>query len=321
MKCNFSLKQAVSVGVLSMGLLFLPQTSEAAYTQENLNNEMTMAVSWMQNAAEYRGLCYQAYNTALAQVKRAAAAHKAGQKPLAIVLDADETVLDNSAYQAGRIGTNNDYTTKEWTKWVNAAEALAMPGATDYLQAVDQLGVSIFYVTNRRMDTQYDGTVKNMKELGFPQVDKAHLLLKTDSGNKQARFDAVAAKYDVVVYMGDNAGDLPIGTYGKKQAVRNAIVDANKAKFGVQYILLPNPVYGDWEPGLYNELDGNYWALTPKQKSEVRNKTMRKWLSKEAREEKAKGHKTMIQQIDDENAAIEKKYGLPAGAIRDDIRS
>jgi len=321
MNKHVSLKKAVLAGVFSMGLVFLPQTSEAAYTQEDLNAEMTMAVSWMQNSAEYRELCYQAYNTALAQVQRAAAAHKAGAKPLAIVLDADETVLDNSAYQAGRIGTNEDYNTKEWTKWCNAAEALAMPGATDYLQAVDRLGVSIFYVTNRRMDTQYDGTAKNMKELGFPQVDKAHLLLKTTTSNKQPRFDEVAAKYDVVVYMGDNAGDLPIGTYGKKQAVRNALVDANKAKFGVQYIVLPNPVYGDWEPGLYNELDGNYWALTPKQKSEVRNKTMRKWLSKEAREAKAIGHKTLIQQIDDENAAIEKKYGLPAGAIHDDIRN
>ena len=295
----------------------------ASFSQEDLNDELMMAVGWMQNSAEYRELCYQAYNVALLQVKQAVANHKQGDKPLAIVLDADETVLDNSAFEAGLIDTDGAYSTKTWTEWCAAGEALAMPGATEYLQAVDKLGVQIFYVTNRSMDTQYEGSAANMKALGFPQIDKQHMLFKTTTSNKQPRYDAIEQKYDVVVYMGDNAGDLPIGTYHKKQTMRNAIIDANKNKFGLKYIVLPNPSYGDWEPAQYDEGDGNYWALSPKQKREVRNKALRKWVApteKKRMKTEATQH-SLVDQVKAEEAAIEKAHGLPAGAIANDIHS
>lgn len=251
---------------------------QPAYTQENLNAELTMAVAWMQNSAEYRELCYQAYNTALDQVVRAVAHHKDGDKPLAIVLDADETVVDNSAFEAGLIGTDNAYSNKNWDKWCAAAKASAMPGAANFLQSVDKLGVDIFYVTNRSMDTQYEGSAKNMKAMGFPQVDRKHMLFKTDTSNKQPRYDEVSKQYEVVVYLGDNAGDLPIGTYHKGQAERNAIVDAHKSEFGHRFIALPNPSYGDWEPALKKDGKfGDYWKLTPKEKSEARNASLKKW--------------------------------------------
>ncbi|WP_303105127.1 5'-nucleotidase, lipoprotein e(P4) family [uncultured Mitsuokella sp.] len=259
-----------------------PQTTFAAeaqaYTQQDLNAELTMAAAWMQNSAEYRELCYQAYNAALDQVVRAVAHHKAGDKPLAIVLDADETVLDNSAFEAGLIGTDNAYSNKNWDAWCAAAKATAMPGAAEFLQSVDKLGVDIFYVTNRSMKTQYDGSAKNMKAVGFPQIDREHMLFKTDTSNKQPRYDAVSQKYDVVVYLGDNAGDLPIGTYHKGQKERNALVDQHKAEFGHRFIALPNPTYGDWEPALKQDGKfGDYWKLTPEEKSKVRNEAMRKW--------------------------------------------
>ncbi len=259
-----------------------PSPVSAAVTQQDLNNELSMAVSWMQNSAEYRELCYQAYNVALERVEAAVKAHKPGDKPLAIVLDADETVLDNSAFEAGLIGTDNAYSTPLWTEWCKAADAVAMPGAAEYLQAVDKLGVAIFYVTNRSMDSQYEGTAKNMKAIGFPQADAEHLLLKTDTSNKQPRFDKVMETYDVVVFMGDNAGDLPIGTYHKGQDERNAIIDAKKAEFGRRFIALPNPSYGDWEPALLKKGNfGDYWKLTPEEKSKVRQETMRTWRPSE----------------------------------------
>ena len=283
-----SLLLAVTMGV---SVLAMPlSTSYAAdvpanYTQEQLNNEMGMAVAWFQNSAEYRELCYQAYNTALDRVKAAVANHKKGDKPLAIVLDADETVLDNSAFEAGLIGTGNAYSNATWDEWCAAAKATAMPGATEYLQAVDKLGVEIFYVTNRSMKTQYEGSVKNMKALGFPQVDKKHMLLKTDKSDKMERFQQVMKDYDVVVFMGDNTGDLPIGSYHKSQKERNALVDAHKSEFGKRFIVLPNPTYGDWEPAL--DKSGNYWKQTPAGKSEIRRKSLRTWRPLKSAQDKA----------------------------------
>ena len=184
---------------------------------------------------------------------------------------------------------------------------------------MDKLGVQIFYVTNRSMDTQYEGSARNMKELGFPQVDKTHMLFKTTTSNKQPRYDAIEAKYNVVVYLGDNAGDLPLGTYHKKQTQRNAIVDAHKDKFGFKYIALPNPSYGDWEPAQYENDDGNYWALSPKEKRAARKQALRIWVAptekKRIKEDKAKKATGLADQIAAENREIEKKHGLPEGAI------
>ena len=308
-------KQMLVAAALCVSFVGAPMAqapAEAAFTQQDLNDELMMAVGWMQNSAEYRELCYQAYNVALWQVKQAVAQHKQGAKPLAIVLDADETVLDNSAFEAGLIDTDSAYSTKTWNEWCAAGEALAMPGATDFLQAVDKLGVQI-------MDTQYEGSARNMKELGFPQVDKTHMLFKTTTSNKQPRYDAIEAKYNVVVYLGDNAGDLPLGTYHKKQTQRNAIVDAHKDKFGFKYIALPNPSYGDWEPAQYENDDGNYWALSPKEKRAARKQALRIWVAptekKRIKEDKAKKATGLADQIAAENREIEKKHGLPEGAI------
>ncbi len=273
-KKNLALAAVIGVSFFAAA----PAPANAAYTQEDLNDELTMAAAWMQNSAEYRELCYQAYNIALERVEAAVANHKPGDKPLAIVLDADETVVGNSAFESGLIGTDRSYSTKEWTAWCQAAKAAAMPGATEYLQAVDKLGVAIFYVTNRSMEDQYEGTAKNMKEIGFPQVDAEHLLLKTDNSNKQPRFDKVLEKYDVVVFMGDNAGDLPLGTYKKNQEERNGLIDANKKDFGRRFIAFPNPTYGDWEPALLKTGEfGDYWKLSPEEKSKARKAALKMW--------------------------------------------
>lgn len=250
----------------------------AAYTQQDINDEMIMAAAWMQNSAEYRELCYQAYNVALDQVVKAVAHHKKGDKPLAIVLDADETVLDNSAFEAGLIGTGNSYSSKTWKEWCDAGVARAMPGAAEYLQAVDKLGVEIFYASNRNVKDHLESSMRNFKAIGFPQADRKHMIFKTDTSNKQVRFDQVMKDYDVVVFMGDNAGDLPIGTYHKGQEERNALVDQHKAEFGKRFIVFPNPTYGDWEPALKKDGKfGSYWGLTPEQKSEVRKQSLRTW--------------------------------------------
>lgn len=243
--------------------------ARAASAQQTADAEV-MALLWMRTAAEYRALCYQGYNAAMAEIDRALVDSRR-DRPLAIVLDCDETVVDNTAAMAADAARGNGlYTSPWWNQWVAKGEAAALPGAADFLNAVHAKGVAIFYVTNRLESTGYAATERNLRALGFPSVDREHLLLATDTGNKQIRFDQIAAKYDVVCYMGDNAGDLPIGTYGKGLADRNAVIDANKDRFGTKYIVFPNPAYGAW----VSALAPHYFDLTPKERSEVNRRLL-----------------------------------------------
>ncbi|HUX50518.1 MAG TPA: 5'-nucleotidase, lipoprotein e(P4) family [Spirochaetia bacterium] len=259
--------------LLLAGLPTLFAQSAPQYTTKDLNEQTVMGLVWMQNSAEYRELCYQAYNMAGMLVDKAVAAKGAGDKPLAIIADLDEALIDNSAYDAGLIGTDSAYSSKTWLEWENAALARAMPGAADFLQGVAKKGVAVFYVTNRDQ-AGLEGTMKNLEALGYPFVDATHVLVQTSTGDKQPRFDSITQNYQVVVYIGDNANDMPIGTYHKSMAERNALVDQNKEKYGAQFIVLPNPVYGDWEGVLAN----GYWGLSPKGKDEARKADLRTWV-------------------------------------------
>nr|WP_252895869.1 HAD family acid phosphatase [Veillonella rogosae] len=110
--------------------------------------------------------------------------------------------------------------------------------------------------------------MQNFKELGFPSVDKNHVLLFEKDSDKQPRFDAIAKKYNVIVYMGDNAGgDFPIGTKGKTLAERNAIIDTHKEDFGTTFVVFPNPAYGSWVSALAK----GYQNLSPEEQKQVNN--------------------------------------------------
>ena len=137
----------------------------------------------------------------------------------------------------------------------------ALPGAAVFLNEVARRGVAIFYVSNRWSEVNYEPTIENLKALGFPSVDAEHVLLMEDRkmSDKQPRFDQIAKNYDVVVYMGDNAGDLPLGTKGMNRAARNAAIDAAQEEFGTQYIVFPNPAYGSW----VSALSKDYMTMSP----------------------------------------------------------
>ncbi|HTP58629.1 MAG TPA: 5'-nucleotidase, lipoprotein e(P4) family [Spirochaetia bacterium] len=245
---------------------------KASVTVKDLNEQTVMALSWMEASAEYRELCYQAYNLADMIVDKALAAPS--DKPLAIIADLDETLIDNSAYDAGLVGTSSSYAGKTWTMWENAAMARGMPGASDFLNDVKGKHVEVFYVTNRDQ-AGLAGTIKNLQALGFPFADAKHVLVSTGSSDKQPRFDQVAKDYNVAVYMGDNANDLPIGTYHKSMADRNSLVDQNKAMFGTKFVALPNPTYGDWE----GALAPGYFGLTPEKKDQARKSVLQTWTA------------------------------------------
>ena len=228
----------------------------------------TMGLLWMRTSAEYRALAYQGYNVAMNLVKMAVTDPSHQRKPLAIVLDADETVVDNTKLMGESVASGNGrFDAPWWRQAVHQGKSQAMPGAVEFLNEVHKQGVEIFYVSNRYAPVNYDATVQNFKELGFPSVDKDHVLLFEKDSDKQPRFDAIAKKYYVVLYMGDNAGDFPIGTKGKTLAERNGIIDAHKEDFGTTFVVFPNPAYGSWVSALAK----GYQNLSPEEQKQVNN--------------------------------------------------
>ena len=243
--------------------------------QEALNQKQqyqaeteTMGLLWMRTSAEYRALAYQGYNVAMNAVKMAVTDPSHQRKPLAIVLDADETVVDNTKLMGESIVNGNGrFDAPWWRQAVHQGKSQAMPGAVEFLNEVHKQGVEIFYVSNRYAPVNLDVTIQNFKELGFPSVDKDHVLLFEKDSDKQPRFDMIAKKYYVVVYMGDNAGDFPIGTKGKTLAERNGIIDAHKEDFGTTFVVFPNPAYGSWVSALAK----GYQNLSPEEQKQVNN--------------------------------------------------
>ena len=228
----------------------------------------TMGLLWMRTSAEYRALAYQGYNVAMNVVKMAVTDPSHQRKPLAIVLDADETVVDNTKLMGESIVNGNGrFDAPWWRQAVHQGKSQAMPGAVDFLNEVHKQGVEIFYVSNRYAPVNLDVTIQNFKELGFPSVDKDHVLLFEKDSDKQPRFDAIAKKYYIVLYMGDNAGDFPIGTKGKTLAERNGIIDAHKEDFGTTFVVFPNPAYGSWVSALAK----GYQNLSPEEQKQVNN--------------------------------------------------
>lgn len=228
----------------------------------------TMGLLWMRTSAEYRALAYQGYNVAMNAVKMAVTDPSHQRKPLAIVLDADETVVDNTQLMGESIVNGNGrFDAPWWRQAVHQGKSQAMPGAVEFLNEVHKQGVEIFYVSNRYAPVNLDVTIQNFKELGFPSVDKDHVLLFEKDSDKQPRFDMIAKKYYVVVYMGDNAGDFPIGTKGKTLAERNALIDAHKEDFGTTFVVFPNPAYGSWVSALAK----GYQNLSPEEQKQVNN--------------------------------------------------
>ncbi|ETI98020.1 MAG: 5'-nucleotidase, lipoprotein e(P4) family [Veillonella dispar DORA_11] len=228
----------------------------------------TMGLLWMRTSAEYRALAYQGYNVAMNAVKMAVTDPSHQRKPLAIVLDADETVVDNTKLMGESIANGNGrFDAPWWRQAVHQGKSQAMHGAVEFLNEVHKQGVEIFYVSNRYAPVNLDVTIQNFKELGFPSVDKDHVLLFEKDSDKQPRFDMIAKKYYVVVYMGDNAGDFPIGTKGKTLAERNGIIDAHKEDFGTTFVVFPNPAYGSWVSALAK----GYQNLSPEEQKQVNN--------------------------------------------------
>ena len=219
---------------------------------QNADNEyQTGAVLWMQTSGERAALSYQAFSLARMMLDRDLRTRSRMKR--AVIVDIDETIMDNSQYQASLIKNHQSFNDQTWQAWVNRSEATAIPGAVEFLTYATSRGVRVFYITNRKA-AEKEGTAVNLRKLGFPNVNDQTLLVRTDtkSSSKEPRRQSVSATYRVVLLMGDNLNDFSdVFENAKTVSGRMAVTDQNKAKFGARFIVLPNPMYGDWENAIY----------------------------------------------------------------------
>jgi 5'-nucleotidase (lipoprotein e(P4) family) len=235
------------------------------------NEYQAGAVLYMQKAGEYRALSYQAFNLARWQLdadldkKNLKKLPKAERKmPRAVVVDIDETVLDNSPSQAYAIKNRLAFNLKDWYAWGEMRKAKPIPGAVDFLNYAVSKGVKIFYVSNRD-EVQKQATIDNLKSVGFNDISAENVVLRDKDSTKEPRRDAISAKYRIVLLMGDNLDDFS-NVFEKKSVIdRFAEVDKAHALWGKKFIVLPNAMYGTWENAIYD-----YGRLTEAQKAQKR---------------------------------------------------
>lgn len=225
---------------------------------------------FQQKAAEYKALCLQAFNIARLRLDEALAQPSA--KPMAIITDIDETFLDNSPYAVHRASQGKDYDAASWQAWTDQGAADTLTGALSFFNYAASKNVEVFYITNRR-ESERAGTMRNLKNFGFPFADDKHLILRKDVSSKEVRRRQVASAYDIILLLGDNLADFSDLFDGKTTEQRAANVQQSAAVFGKKFIILPNANYGGWEEAIY----GNRYNLTPAQKDSAINSNLRSY--------------------------------------------
>ena len=232
---------------------------------DNLN-----AVAWVQTSVEYRAITTQTFRAAadhldvalkeknwdaLVPDERGNAA--TGLKP-AVVMDVDETVLDNSPYQARLIRDGKEYDEISWDQWVAEKKAKPLPGVVDFAKAAAEKGVTILYISNRAVHLK-EATLANLRDAGLPVADDSVFLglgtvlegCEQNGSEKNCRRRLAGQKYRVLMQFGDQIGDF-VQVEANTREGRQALFDEYDDWFGERWWMLPNPTYGSWEPALFN---------------------------------------------------------------------
>jgi 5'-nucleotidase (lipoprotein e(P4) family) len=247
----------------------------ASSFHDNLN-----AVAWVQTSVEYKALSEQTYRAAAEHLDAALKEKNwdalvpdergndiAGLKP-AVIMDVDETVLDNSPYQARLIRDGKEFDEVSWDQWVAEKKAKPLPGVVDFAKAASAKGVAILYVSNRAVHLK-EATVANLRDAGLPVPDDSVFLglgttvegCEQNGSEKNCR----RRKYRVLMQFGDQIGDF-VQVLANTRDGREQLYDEYADWFGERWWMLPNPTYGSWEPALFN----NDWALPAAARSQAK---------------------------------------------------
>ena len=240
-------------------------------------NDNLNAVAWVQTSQEYRLLALQAFRAGHARLDAALAdpawdalvaedrANPATGLPPAVIVDIDETVLDNSPYQARLVRDGGSYDEVTWDAWVREERAPAVPGALEFAKAAAARGVTVFYVSNRAVHLE-DATLRNLRALGFPLAEAGQFLglgfhldgCEQHGSEKTCRRRHVGRTHRVLMQFGDQIGDMAT-VLANTPAGRDAAIAPYLPWVGERWFVLPNPTYGSWEPALFD----NAWSLPP----------------------------------------------------------
>ena len=200
---------------------------------------------WQKNSAEYVALSYQAYN--IAKLRLDEELNSSLNKRPAIVIDLDETVLNNLPYNEMLIDSSEVFTQESWSKWVNKKIATKVPGSLEFINYAKSKNVKIVYLSNRRVEN-YEPTKENLITLGYPFDDDTLMLLRDETSDKTPRRNTLK-DYEIIMLLGDNLADFNSVFYKKSNKERIQSVDSLSKLFGDKFIVFPNLIYGDWEDG------------------------------------------------------------------------
>ena len=231
---------------------FTTSCKQEKIEKESNSNYLINSTLWMQRSEEYKANCFQAFNLAKMALDKNLE-NLQNHKTPAIILDIDETVLDNSEFQARLIRNKAQYNNNIWAEWVDEMIAKTVPGAIEFLYYVKSRKVEILYITNRT-ESAKEATIFNMARLGFPNIDTTNVVetykyfkFKTSDSGKESRRQEFLENYNVILYIGDNLADFEELYEKNKRETNNPDISSIKDFFGTKYIILPNPMYGDWE--------------------------------------------------------------------------
>lgn len=263
-----------------------PEIASETPANDNLN-----AVAWTQTAIE-RDLIYrQTYRAAQDQLilalkdSRWEALPKGerktpvkGLRKKAVIVDIDETMLDNSPYQARLVRDGKDFNEFTWAEWCREESAPALPGALEFARFAASQGVTVFYLSNRAQDLR-EVTIANLRKLGFPIAESENAFLglgtvvsdcEQNGSEKGCRRELISRNYRVLMQIGDQIGDFTDVLSNTKEG-RVEAMEPYLEWIGQRWFVLPNPTYGSWEPALFN----NNWAAPAGEKRRAKIDALR----------------------------------------------
>ncbi len=259
-------------------IIFFNHVPFAGEIDNSYQKQSLLAVLFKRTSAEYKANTFQIYTSAKSNIDKALADKSwtafLNQKneyqslPPAIILDIDETVLDNSEHQVRSIKNGTNYPVG-WKEWVSEESASALPGVKEYLSYAHSKGIKVFYVTNRTHDLE-EYTRNNIKALGLPlDNDRDVLLMKNEKGwtsDKTSRRDLIKKDYRVIQIFGDQLDDfISLEETATSVYNRKALIDKYASMWGEKWYMLINPMYGEWEEALYEHC----WSCFPEQSDRV----------------------------------------------------
>ena len=258
-----------SRNLIYLSSLFCIFAVHIAADEEKVDNSVQvqsmLAVLYAQSSAEYDANNLQTYTGAKLSLdlglddKNWTAAieqiENFTEKPPAVILDIDETVLNNIPFQARAIIKGESYP-NGWVDWMLEESSTSVAGVKDFLEYAESKGVKVFYVTNRVAIAE-EATRNNLRKLGLPlDEDRDVLLMKNENGwtsDKVSRRQLISEDYRILLLIGDQLGDfIPLQEATVNMDSRQTIATKYKDMWGKKWFMITNPIYGRWEASIYN---------------------------------------------------------------------